>query len=68
MMKVQELGNQMLTLAKPSIQDLVLMKRIHEGIDFELDTKLLVDLLVGFCPREIRVVRPPWIVRLRIWL
>ena len=38
---------QMLTLAESSVQDLVLMKRIHEGIDFELDAKLLLDLLVG---------------------
>jgi hypothetical protein len=46
-MKIQGLGKQMLTLAKPSVQDLVLVKKIQEGINFELDAKLLLDLLVG---------------------
>jgi hypothetical protein len=55
-----------MTLAEPSVHDFDMKEEILKDIDFEhVDSSLIrgLVLLLG----EIRVVPPPWIVRLRIW-
>ena len=46
--KMQGLGEQMLTLAEPSDHDWDTTEGILEDIDFDLDVKLLLDSWVGF--------------------
>ena len=52
MLKMQGIGEQMLTLAELSDHDCDSSEGILEGIDCEPDVKLLLDSFVGFAPKK----------------
>ena len=54
-----------LTLAEPNDLDFDMSEEILKDIDFE-PAELLLDRGLVLLPREIRVIPPPWVVRLRV--